>query len=199
MTPQPGFPTLLRLSRELGRDTLRNMSSREHTPGPNRTSTHDATSRQDAVPSSETAVRLTTAEALSITGNHRIQGPIERRQSRRVTVDLFVQESDGERVWLHPATNLSASGIFIESHSYSLRNAVERQFVDLQFQLPDAAPPIRARGQVLGARRVRGFSHGLAVRFLDLSARDRDRLAEFVARRLAAGDGEGPDSEAAPT
>lgn len=143
---------------------------------------------------------------MSVTGNHRIEGPIERRQSRRVTVDLFVQENDGERVWLHPATNLSASGIFIESHSYSLRNAVERQFIDLQFQLPDStlqktdgAPPICTRGQVLGARRVRGFSHGLAVRFLDLNDRDRDRLAEFVARRLAAGDGEGPESEAAPT
>ena len=145
------------------------------------------------------SVRPTTAEVMSITGNHRIQSPIERRQSRRVTVDLFVQENDGERVWLHPATNLSASGIFIESHSYSLRNAVERQFIDLQFQLPDAPMPIHTRGQVLGARRVRGFSHGLAVRFLDLTDRDRDRLAEFVSRRLAAGDGEGPDSEAAPT
>ncbi len=154
--------------------------------------------REDA-PRAPTTVRPTTAETMSVTGNHRIEGPIERRHSRRVTVDLFVQENDGERVWLHPATNLSASGIFIESHSYSQRSASERQFIELQFQLPDAAPPIRARGQVLGARRARGFAHGLAVRFLDLSPTDRDRLAEFVARRLAAGDGEGPDAEAAPT
>ncbi len=156
-------------------------------------------STRDDQPRSETAIRPTTAEAMSITGNHRMTGPIERRHSRRVTVDLFVQENDGERTWMHPATNLSASGIFIESHSYSLRNAVERQFIDLQFQLPDKSPPIRARGQVLGARRVRGFSHGLAVRFLELSDADRDRLAEFVSRRLAAGDGEGPEDQAAPT
>lgn len=155
-------------------------------------------SAHESKPHSHTAIRPTTAEILSITGNHRIQGPIERRLARRVTVDLFVQENDGERVWLHPATNLSASGIFIESHSYSLRNAVERKFIDLKFQLPDASPPIQTRGEVLGARRVRGFSHGLAVRFLDLSELDRDRLAEFVARRLAAGDGEGPENEAAP-
>ncbi len=136
---------------------------------------------------------------MTTTGNHRIQGPIERRHSRRVMVDLFVQENDGERVWMHPATNLSASGIFIESHSYSLRNAKEPQFIDLQFQLPDASPPISARGQVLGARRVRGFSHGLAVRFLDLNDEDRARLSEFVERRLAAGGDEGPENEAAPT
>ena len=154
---------------------------------------------RDDQPRSETAIRPTTAEVMSTTGNHRIEGPIERRTSRRVTVDLFVQENDGERVWLHPATNLSASGIFIESHSYSLGNASSRQFIQLQFQLPDTSPPIQARGQVLGARRVRGFSHGLAVRFLDLSDSDRDRLTDFVARRLAAGDGEGPENEAAPT
>ena len=142
--------------------------------------------------------RPTTAEVMAITGNHRIEGPIERRHSRRVTVDLFVQENDGERVWLHPATNLSASGIFIESHSYSLRNAAQRQTLDLQFQLPDNPVPIRTRGEVLGARRVRGFSHGLAVRFVDLNDADRERLADFVSQRLAAGDGEGPESEAAP-
>lgn len=156
-------------------------------------------SLRDDQPRSDTAIRPTTAETMSRTGNHRISGPIERRHSRRVTVDIFVQENDGQRVWMHPATNLSASGIFIESHSFSARGATERQFIDLQFQLPDASPPIRAKGQVLGSRRVRGFSHGLAVRFLDLSDDDRARLAEFVSRRLAAGDGEGPEDQAAPT
>lgn len=127
---------------------------------------------------------------LSSTGNHRMNAPIERRESRRVTVDLFVQENDGERVWLHPATSLSASGIFLESHSYSLRNAVERRYLDLEFTLPNSPAPIRTRGEVLDARRSRGFSHGLAVRFLDLAESDRARLAHFVADRLAAGDSE---------
>ena len=154
---------------------------------------------RDDQPQAPTAIRPTTAEAMAITGNHRIQGPIERRQSRRVMDDLIVQETDGDRVWLHPATNLSASGIFIESHSFTQRAGNDPRVLDLQFQLPDAPSPICARGQVLGSRRARGFSHGLAVRFLDLTEVDRKRLADFVARRLAAGDGEGPDSEAAPT
>lgn len=123
---------------------------------------------------------------------------VERRGAQRVAVDLFVQERDGDRLFVHPASNLSASGIFIESHSYSLRNALDRKFIDLEFSLPEQVDRIAVRGEVIGARRVRGFSHGLAVRFLDLSDGDRQRLETFVASRLAAGETEGPASEAAP-
>jgi hypothetical protein len=122
----------------------------------------------------------------------------ERRSHVRVAVDLFVQERDGDRLFVHPATNQSASGIFIESHSYSLRNALDRHFIDLEFQLPEQAEPINVRGEVIGARRTRGFSHGLAVRFLDLKDSDREALATYVAHKLAEGAGEGPASEAAP-
>jgi hypothetical protein len=123
---------------------------------------------------------------------------VERRGAQRVAVDLFVQERDGDRLFVHPASNLSASGIFIESHSYSLRNALDRKFIDLEFSLPEQDDRIAVRGEVIGARRVRGFSHGLAVRFLDLTDGDRQRLETFVAGRLAAGEAEGPASEAAP-
>ncbi len=123
----------------------------------------------------------------------------ERRGAQRVAVDLFVQERDGDRLFVHPATNLSETGIFIESHSYSLRNALERRYIQLEFTLPDDSQPISVRGEVIGARRVRGFSHGLAVRFLDLEDSERERVAEFVSRRLAEGAAEGPVTEAAPT
>lgn len=123
---------------------------------------------------------------------------IERRGAQRVAVDLFVQERDGDRLFVHPATNLSASGIFIESHSYSLRNALERRFIELEFALPGDTVPIVVRGEVLGARRTGGFSHGLAVKFLDLASDAERRLAAFVQRKLAEGVGEGPTSEAAP-
>ncbi len=122
----------------------------------------------------------------------------ERRGHARVAVDLFVQERDGDRLFVHPATNLSASGIFSESHSYSLRNALDRHFIDLEFQLPAQDKPISVRGEVIGARRTRGFSHGLAVRFLDLSEGDRQALSAYVEHKLAEGAGEGPASEAAP-
>lgn len=125
--------------------------------------------------------------------------PLERRGAQRVAVELFVEEHDGDRHFVHPASNLSATGIFIESHAYSLRNAVERRFIDLEFALPDCDRPIAVRGEVIGARPVRGFSHGLAVRFLDLNAEDAERLRAFVAQRLAAGASEGPLHEAAPT
>ena len=109
-------------------------------------------------------------------------GRQDRRSAERVAVDLFVQERDGDRLFVHPATNLSATGIFIESHSYSLRNALDRRFIDLEFQLPEGPSAIRVRGEVIGARRVRGFSHGLAVRFLDLAEADRQFVAGYVAK-----------------
>ena len=124
---------------------------------------------------------------------------LERRGAQRVAVDFFVEERDGDRLFVHPASNLSASGIFIESHAYSLRNAVERRYIDLEFLLPESDRAICVRGEVIGARAVRGFSHGLAVRFLDLSAEDGERLSAFVEQRLAAGASEGPLHEAAPT
>jgi hypothetical protein len=115
-----------------------------------------------------------------------------------VAVDLFVQERDGDRLFVHPATNLSASGIFIESHAYSLRNALERRYIDLEFRLPGDETHIAVRGEVLGARRTAGDAHGLAVRFLDLADGDRGRLDAFVQRALAGGAGEGPLTDAAP-
>jgi len=125
--------------------------------------------------------------------------PLERRGAQRVAVDFFVEEHDGDRLFVHPASNLSATGIFIESHAYSLRNAVERRFIDLEFLLPDNDRAITVRGEVIGARPVRGFSHGLAVRFLDLAAEDGERLRLYIEQRLAAGASEGPLHEAAPT
>ncbi len=134
---------------------------------------------------------------------------VERRGAQRVSVEFFVQERDGDRLFVHPATNLSATGIFIESASYSLRNSMERRFIDLEIDLADvsdtqtsqekvAGEMIAVRGEVVGARRVRGFSHGLAVRFLNLTTADRDRVSAFVGRRLAEGAAEGSPHEAAP-
>ena len=124
---------------------------------------------------------------------------IERRKADRVAVELFVRERDGERLFVHPATNLSACGIFLESHSYSQRNAVERNFMHLEFELPDTDVTVAVRGKVIGSRRVRGYSHGLAIAFVDLEPQLRASIAEFVAARLAEGDAVGPLSEAAPT
>jgi len=123
----------------------------------------------------------------------------ERRKAERVAVEMFVRERDGDRLFVHPATNLSACGIFLESHSYSQRNAIERKFMDLEFELPDGGRTIMARGEVIGSRRVRGYSHGLAIAFVDLEADAREVIGAYVEERLASGDSVGPISEAAPT
>ncbi len=131
--------------------------------------------------------------------SERQAGLSERRSAKRCEVEFFVRERDGDRMFVHPALNLSASGIFLESHSYSLRNALDRRFVDLEFELPDSEVQVSVRGEVLGARRVRGFSHGLAVRFTDLESEISEKISEFVALRLKSGASEGPAYEAAPT
>lgn len=123
----------------------------------------------------------------------------ERRAAKRVNVDLFVRELDGERMWVHPAKNLSATGIFLESHSYSQRSALDREYVELEFDLPELEWPIHVRGEVVGQRRVNGFAHGLAVAFIDLSQEAHDAIATYVERQLADGESEGLLQEAAPT
>lgn len=125
--------------------------------------------------------------------------PSERRSAQRVSVEMFVREHDGERSWVHPATNLSASGLFIESHSYSHRSAIERQHMELEFELPELEAPITVRGEVVAMRRVNGYAHGLAVAFVDLPTAHHDAIASFVAQRLDDGDAVGPSDEAAPT
>ena len=159
------------------------------------TEAHTNVTQPKASPSAETA-----SAARAQRGNSGlVDGQVERRNASRAAVDLFVQERDGERLFVHPATNLSATGIFVESHSYSLRNALERKYIDLEFALPDEDAFIAVRGEVIGARRIRGFAHGLAIRFLNLQPADRVRIEAFVIRKLAEGAGEGPISEAAPT
>ncbi|MCB9739096.1 MAG: PilZ domain-containing protein [Deltaproteobacteria bacterium] len=123
----------------------------------------------------------------------------DRRSAQRVEVEMFVRERDGDRMFVHPALNLSATGIFLESHSYSLRSALDRQYIELEFELPDAEDAIAVRGEVVGTRRLQGFSTGLAIAFIDLSPEQHDKIARFVAERLEDGDSEGPRDEAAPT
>ncbi len=125
--------------------------------------------------------------------------PEDRRSAQRVAVEMFVREHDGDRMWVHPATNLSASGLFIESHSYSQRSAIDREHMVLEFELPELEAPIQVRGEVVAMRRVNGYAHGLAVAFVDLSNAQHDAIAAFVAQRLEDGDDEGPTDEAAPT
>ncbi len=123
----------------------------------------------------------------------------DRRSARRVSVEMFVRERDGQRMWVHPATNLSASGIFLESHSYSQRSVLDREYMELEFELPELEMPIIVRGEVIGQRRVNGYAHGLAVAFIDLSPEHHDAIATYVDQRLEDGDSEGPANEAAPT
>ena len=86
----------------------------------------------------------------------------------------------------------------LESHSLQ-RSALDREYVELEFDLPELEWPIHVRGEVVGQRRVNGFAHGLAVAFIDLSQEAHDAIATYVERQLEDGESEGLLQEAAPT
>jgi hypothetical protein len=139
------------------------------------------------------------ADAAAVEAARKGQEERDRRAAERVSVELFVRERDGDRMFVHPALSLSATGIFLESHSYSLRSSLERQYMDLEFELPDDNTAISVRCEVIGTRRLRGFSTGLAAAFIDLTPEQHEAIAAYVKGRLDAGESEGPRDEAAPT
>jgi CheY-like chemotaxis protein len=107
---------------------------------------------------------------------------------REVNTMLRVHELRVEGATVHGKTlNVSVNGLLAEVDGELNVGRV----VDVEFFLPDEPDSVRSRGQV--ARRAyeaSSFRPVFGVRFLELSARDRDRIGRFVtSRERAAGGG----------
>jgi len=79
------------------------------------------------------------------------------------------------------AAEISASGIFLCTRA----SLAEGSMVTLRLQLPGEPRPFTALGRVM--RTVRGSAvrqAGMGVQFVDIAARDRRSIAEYVARKL---------------
>ncbi len=105
---------------------------------------------------------------------------------REVNTMLRVHELRVEGVTVHGKTlNVSVNGLLAEVDGELNVGRV----VDVEFFLPEDPDSVRSRGQV--ARRAyeaSSFRPVFGLRFLELSARDRDRIGRFVsARERAAG------------
>lgn len=100
----------------------------------------------------------------------------ERRVLPRADVAMWVQERTNDAIYFQRATNLSVGGVWLEGtlpHPPGTRVVLELRIGD---------QPIRAAGEVIG--RAPGQA-GMAVRFVDLEQRDRERIAYVVATRAS--------------
>lgn len=101
----------------------------------------------------------------------------ERRRSSRCLVDFFVQETRGERTYLHPALDLSATGVYLAIGD-------ERRAFDgseplaLEFTLPTGVL-VTTVGRVAYVDERQG-QRGVGVTFTDIDALQRLAIARFV-------------------
>jgi uncharacterized protein (TIGR02266 family) len=99
----------------------------------------------------------------------------ERRESRRVTVELWVEESHGRELYFQRASNLSIGGLFLEGTLPHPPGTVVR----LRFTLPGDSTPIETRGEIVNVPGEEG--RGMGLHFVELSPSDRERIDRFIA------------------
>jgi hypothetical protein len=101
----------------------------------------------------------------------------ERRQSIRTPVDFFVQERRGDSAVLHPAIDVSTTGLYLLAGDDHGAIDAHRE-LELEFTLP-TGHFVETRGRIaylddrLGQR-------GLAVSFIGLTDADFAALSSFV-------------------
>jgi hypothetical protein len=111
-----------------------------------------------------------------------VQVPQQRSASRlRIPLDVTVLTAGGERIQAR-TLDVSADGLSLAGGGFGEPDGV----VGLEIDVPDHQPAIACHGRI-----VRGNLEITAVRFQDLAAGDRERLARFifaVQRLLASGE-----------
>lgn len=103
----------------------------------------------------------------------------ERREDRRIPVEMWVQEHRGtQEVYFQRSANISAGGIYLDGTIPHPRGTI----VQLKFTLPGQAEPIEIRGEIVGEPDEKRL--GMHVKFVDLDQNPavRERLREFVDR-----------------
>jgi hypothetical protein len=103
----------------------------------------------------------------------------DRRSAPRVAVNVPVHQHIEGQKFACTVSSLSLSGLYMERPLGSfVRHSAE---IELEIPLPDGAEPLWARAEIVydcfGAQ-----FHGTAVRFKQMSARDRGRLFALVTR-----------------
>ena len=98
----------------------------------------------------------------------------DRRRASRVPVAITIELRTERDFSLHASSNLSVGGAFFDR---SIPHPVGEK-VTVTFTLPGADTPITCEGEVVNVPDKKNF--GMGVRFLNLSAADQQRLADFT-------------------
>jgi uncharacterized protein (TIGR02266 family) len=104
----------------------------------------------------------------------------ERRESPRIPVEMWVEESTERELYFQRSANLSVGGIFLENTIPHPKGTV----VNLQFTLPGDTQPIKVRGEIVNA--AASDELGMGIKFLEVGPEDQRRISEFVQRAEAA-------------
>jgi len=104
----------------------------------------------------------------------------ERRESPRIPVEMWVEESTERELYFQRSGNLSSGGIFLENTIPHPKGTV----VNLQFTLPGDTVPIKVRGEIVNA--AASDELGMGIKFVDVEPDVERRITEFVQRAEAA-------------
>lgn len=100
----------------------------------------------------------------------------DRRRAARAPLDLWVEEERGNELYFRRTGNVSVGGVYFEQ---TIPHAVGTK-VKLRFSLPGDPEVIEAHGEIVNTPNVKD-GLGMGLKFLDLSARDKQRLERFIA------------------
>jgi uncharacterized protein (TIGR02266 family) len=104
----------------------------------------------------------------------------ERRESPRIPVEMWVEESTERELYFQRSANLSVGGIFLENTIPHPKGTV----VNLQFTLPGDTSAITVLGEIVNA--AASDERGMGLKFVAVGAEDERRIREFVQRAEAA-------------
>jgi uncharacterized protein (TIGR02266 family) len=107
-------------------------------------------------------------------GNSPPESTQERRESPRIPVEMWVEESTERELYFQRSGNLSIGGIFLENTIPHPKGTV----VNLQFTLPGDTQPIRVRGEIVNA--ASSDELGMGIKFVDVAPDVERRIGEFV-------------------
>ena len=100
----------------------------------------------------------------------------ERRESPRIPVEMWVEESTERELYFQRSANLSVGGIFLENTIPHPKGTV----VNLQFTLPGDTTPIKVRGEIVNA--AASDELGMGIKFIQVDPGAERRIADFVLR-----------------
>lgn len=100
-----------------------------------------------------------------------------RRESRRASLDIYLNKYVGGVPYLTRTTDISPQGIRLAT---LIEPAHDARKVGLQFQLPGSSEVIYAEGEIVREWERGASCEGSSIRFTLLTERHRKQIANFV-------------------